>query len=71
MLKANLNIKIFKNLFEQYSLQTAQCQTGSGFRSFLQTGIRGKKHKGVEAKKGNYCIGYSLKPNWLFLIGCP
>ena len=25
----------------------------------------------AEAKKGNYLIGYSLKPSWLFVIGFP
>lgn len=25
----------------------------------------------MEAKKGNYLLGYSLKPSWLFVIGGP
>lgn len=32
------------------------------------TATRGKTY---EAEKENYLFGYSLKPSWLFVTGCP
>ena len=41
-------------------------------RSDVPTRAKGKTYReGAEAKKGSYLVGSSLKPTWLFVIGCP
>lgn len=32
--------------------------------------VRSLERESAEAKRGNYLIGCSLKPSWLFAIGC-
>ena len=59
-------IKNLKSLFGQIYLKWAgpdQKWLGAGERLFY-----GEK---VEAKQGNYLIGYSVKPDWLFGMGGP
>lgn len=73
MLKDNLrHIKNFKSLSEQKLIRIRQHQTGSGWEhSRNKSQGKGFYREGAEAKQGSYLICCSLKPSWLFAIGCP
>lgn len=67
------HIKNCKSLFEQEWVPICRAKPevsrGGDFANISQ----GKdwSREGVEAKKGNYLICYSLKLSWLFVIGYP
>lgn len=73
MLKYKLrHIKKFKCLFEQKLILMSKRQIGSCSKhSTDRSKGKGLYRKGLEIKKRDYFIGYSLKPSWPFAIGCP
>lgn len=58
----------FKSLSKK-SIGMGQCQTGRG--QVLSACTSSGRDLEKAPKKGNYLIGCSLKPDWLFVIGCP
>lgn len=78
LLKDELSyIKNHKGLFEQKLIQIGQCQTRSSQKHSMDRRQEDSQGEDVEAKQGNYLIGYSKwlpffgKPSWLFVFGCP
>ena len=66
------HIKNLKSLFEKNQFKSLGSAKPEVVNSSPSTRTRGKTYRETEAaKEGNYLIGYSLKPNWLFVVGCP